>query len=54
MSFSDAPPEETITGEIVNVELAEASPAPLIAQEATGRDEQETLSRAVERLPQNR
>ena len=42
-------PEETITGEIVNVELAEASPAPLIAQEATGRDEQETLSRAVER-----
>jgi two-component system nitrogen regulation response regulator GlnG len=42
-------PEETITADIVNAELAEAAPAFIQAENRTGAAEPETMSRAVER-----
>jgi two-component system nitrogen regulation response regulator GlnG len=42
-------PEETITGDIVNAELAEASPSPSAFVDQPARNDPETLSRAVER-----
>ena len=42
-------PEETITGDIVNTELAEAAPPAILAPGQPVRDGPETLSRAVER-----
>jgi two-component system nitrogen regulation response regulator GlnG len=42
-------PEETINGDIVGAELAEATPTPLSAADQPTRDDPETLSRAVER-----
>jgi two-component system nitrogen regulation response regulator GlnG len=42
-------PEETINGEIIDGELAEAAPAPVTFQDSGAKEEQETLSRAVER-----
>src|ERR1700722_16346677 len=42
-------PEETINGDIVNAELAEAAPVPLAPVDHASRDVPETLSRAVER-----
>ena len=42
-------PEETINGDIVNAELAEATPAAPAAADSPARNDPETLSRAVER-----
>jgi two-component system nitrogen regulation response regulator GlnG len=42
-------PEETINGDIVNVELAEATPASISPADQPARTDPETLSRAVER-----
>ncbi len=42
-------PEETINGDIIGAELAEATPSPLSAADLPARDDPETLSRAVER-----
>jgi two-component system, NtrC family, nitrogen regulation response regulator GlnG len=42
-------PEETINGDIISAELAEAAPTPLSAVDQPVRDDPETLSRAVER-----
>jgi two-component system nitrogen regulation response regulator GlnG len=42
-------PDETISGDIINAELAEAAPAPLSAADQPNRNDLETLSHAVER-----
>jgi two-component system nitrogen regulation response regulator GlnG len=42
-------PDETISGDIINAELAEATPAPLSAADQPHRNDPETLSHAVER-----
>jgi two-component system, NtrC family, nitrogen regulation response regulator GlnG len=42
-------PEETINGDIINAELAEATPAPLAFADQPAHNDPETLSRAVER-----
>jgi two-component system, NtrC family, nitrogen regulation response regulator GlnG len=42
-------PEETINGDIIGAELAEATPTPLSSADQPTRDDPETLSRAVER-----
>ncbi len=42
-------PDETITGDIVNAELAEAAPPPAVSSGEPARSDPETLARAVER-----
>jgi two-component system nitrogen regulation response regulator GlnG len=42
-------PEETINGDIINAELAEATPAAMPSGDQPARNDPETLSRAVER-----
>jgi two-component system nitrogen regulation response regulator GlnG len=42
-------PEETINGDIINAELAEAAPAAMPSADQPARNDPETLSRAVER-----
>jgi len=42
-------PEETINGDIINAELAEATPAAMPSADQPARNDPETLSRAVER-----
>jgi two-component system nitrogen regulation response regulator GlnG len=42
-------PEETITGDIVNAELAESAQPPMQSADQPARNDPETLSRAVER-----